>query len=232
MTNLNTDLSIEVVEPGGSYGNRVVLSDPSMTSGVVTCYFRDIKSHLIDEIKKYKAVVGCVAWLTDADILRELSRKSGVSIIVQKEDFLRPDTGNWSKKNLLRLYENIPCMDRSDLPAPLCDASICCDQSIGIRCVGEANLSKKMASPRAHHKFIVFGEVVSFVDKDKGYFASDFLPAAVWTGSFNFTNNGSNSLENAVVIRDKVIAKAYLKEFGQVAAMSEPLNWDSEWAQP
>lgn len=232
MTNMNTDLSIDVNDAWGPYKDRFHLTDPSISSGSVTCYFRNIKSHLIDEIKKYSAVVGCVAWLTDVDILQELSKKKGVSIIVQKEDFLRPDSGDWSKQKLLKLYEKIPCMDKLCLPPPICDASICGDPSIGIKCVGEANINKKMASPRAHHKFIVLGHIVSFEDKEKDYYTEDFFPEAVWTGSFNFTNNGSNSLENAVVIKDKAIAKAYLNEFSQVAAMSEPLDWRSEWASP
>jgi hypothetical protein len=55
---------------------------------------------------------------------------------------------------------------------------------------------------------------------------------AVWTGSFNPTQNATRSLENAVFIRDAEIAAAYGREFEQVVLMSEPLDWESPWVCP
>ena len=57
---------------------------------------------LIGLMRQYEAAVGCVAWLTHFDILDAMARLKTVSIVVQKEDFLRPDMGqpsNW--KDLL-----------------------------------------------------------------------------------------------------------------------------------
>ena len=49
-----------------------------------------------------------------------------------------------------------------------------------------------------------------------------FVPKVVWTGSFNFTINAGRSL----------VAAAYAHEWSQVAALSEPLDWASEWMAP
>lgn len=54
--------------------------------------FRNLKEELIACIKNADFVFGCVAWLTDFDVLAALAEKQGVNIAVQKEDFLRPDT--------------------------------------------------------------------------------------------------------------------------------------------
>lgn len=66
---------------------------------------------------------------------------------------------------------------------------------------------------------------------DDGY-GQVFVPEAVWTGSFNFSVNAGRSLENAVFIEDTAIAQAYANEFSQVAALSEPLNWEDPWCSP
>ena len=64
------------------------------TSGDIEAIFRDVKERLIQEITNADIIVGCVAWLTCSEILDALATvKNGVSIIVQKEDMLRPDLG-------------------------------------------------------------------------------------------------------------------------------------------
>jgi phosphatidylserine/phosphatidylglycerophosphate/cardiolipin synthase-like enzyme len=83
------------------------------------------------------------------------------------------------------------------------------------------------AFPRMHHKFIVF---CRNEESTSGY--SNYEPYAVWTGSFNFTKNAGFSFENAVFLRDERLAMAYFREYAEIAAISEPLNWDSEWIQP
>lgn len=74
-------------------------------------------------------------------------------------------------------------------------------------------------------------DFVHWRDNEQIYHA-DYKPYAVWTGSFNFSDNGTKSFENAVVIEDVAIAEAYLEEWGQIAALSEPLDWSSEWMAP
>ena len=61
-----------------------------------------------------------------------------------------------------------------------------------------------------HHKFAVR------IMKDK--------PVSVWTGSFNPTTNGNQSLENALVIHNEQIASAYYQEFLAVKKISKPLK--------
>jgi hypothetical protein len=69
------------------------LADPSTRSadGSVEVVFRHIERRLITELSSATIVVGCVAWLTSRPILEALAQTQGVSIVVQKEDFLRPD---------------------------------------------------------------------------------------------------------------------------------------------
>jgi hypothetical protein len=44
-------------------------------------------------------VIGCIAWLTNTKIIQALRKvDQGVQIIVQKEDFLRPDSVTFNKK--------------------------------------------------------------------------------------------------------------------------------------
>jgi len=60
-------------------------------SSIIAAHFQDLEGALIRYIAEADAVVGCVAWLTNLNVLRALASKFGVSIIVQKEEFLRPD---------------------------------------------------------------------------------------------------------------------------------------------
>ena len=54
----------------------------------------------------------------------------------------------------------------------------------------------------------------------------------VWTGSYNLSENAGQSWENALIIRDPVIAGAYLNEWSQLFTFSEPLDWRSEYIAP
>ena len=217
---------------GGGYGSDRRLQDWSRSSGTTEVVFRGLEEKVCEFIAAHDYIVGCVAWLTSEPILRALAKKKGASIIVQKEDFLRPDVGarnGWPAK-LRRLYDDVPVVYRGFFPY-LEDASVCGDPCCGIRCVGNHNVNKDPAFPRAHHKFIVGLSCPHDVDEPPWY-GCRLTPHAVWTGSFNFTANGTRSLENAVILRDPVIAEAFLGEFCQVAAISEPLDWETPWARP
>lgn len=203
-------------------------------SGEVQVFFRDIESELISHIEKAELVVGCVAWLTNPQILTALSKvKEGVAIVVQKEDFLRPDINNnnsW-KKDLRKMYNRLP-----EVPCRLWwEESLISSLSFAhdpfiqpVRCVGNHNRDKVPAFPRMHNKFLVFCKCTV----DEEYPKLDVRPYQVWTGSFNFTKTAGKSLENAVVISDTNIVNAYFQEWEQIEAMSEPLNWDTDWIAP
>lgn len=217
--------------------SEVQLSDYQTASndGKTDVYFRNIETHLLRHIAAADVVLGCVAWLTSEPLLKALAKKQ-VSLIVQKEDFLRPDAdvvGHW-KSRLRDLYSAIPATlcryDEGFQSTSLYGMSCATDPTIdAIRCVGNLNSSKSPAFPRAHHKFVVFCKQV---DVPESEFGGGFAPYEVWTGSFNFTKNATASLENAVAMRDLNVVGAYFREYSQIAAISEPLNWTKEWVAP
>jgi phosphatidylserine/phosphatidylglycerophosphate/cardiolipin synthase-like enzyme len=215
-------------------GDPIALDDfaTASESARVTCHFRNVRDALVGYINRYDYMIGCVAWLTDPVILRALATRCGVSIIVQKEDFLRPDCDE--RLDTRRLYDSIRSgFDRYQIPGILESMSFACDPTLdAIRCVGNHNSNKSPAHPRAHHKFLVFGRMSTREKDDEESYHVRFVPEAVWTGSFNFSVNAGRSLENAVLIEDAVIAQAYANEFSQVAALSEPLNWQDPWSSP
>ena len=70
---------------------------------LIEAYFDDLEGNLIEKILQHKEgiIFGCVAWLTSEKILAALAQCNNVQIIVQKEDFLRPDMDskfNWNNK--------------------------------------------------------------------------------------------------------------------------------------
>lgn len=205
----------------------------------VEAVFRNQEWRLIHLIEEYSAgaIFGCVAWLTSTPILKALATCTNVQIIVQKEDFLRPDinarnTTSW-KSELRRLYNSISCgFTRYEFQKPICLLSTCSDPQVeGIRCVGNYNSTKNPAFPRMHHKFLVFCRVDDSIKSGVNYF-----PEVVWTGSFNLTRNATMSFENNIILTDKSgknpMIEAYLREHHQLFGLSEQLDWTSEWVQP
>ena len=201
------------------------------SDGKTLVLFKRLEEHLIRFIQEADIILGCVAWVTSEPILKALSKRKGVSIIVQKEDFLRPDLvsqNNWSRK-LRQLYDGLPRSLRwQDFPGLLGMLKIEINSIIDpIRCVGNYNVDKLPACPRSHHKFVLFCKALEKCTckqcrETKNYIlqTTHFLgctcdycsnyeenwlhvqPYSVWTGSFNFTRNAVMSFENAVVLYD------------------------------
>ncbi len=96
------------------------------------------------------------------------------------------------------------------------------DAQFPVQCVGYGDAADY--KPLAHSKFFLFCRH----DEEKRC----LVPYEVWTGSYNPTRNARNSIEDAVVIRDPDVARAYYLQYSQVAALSEPLEWDSERPSP
>ena len=219
MKNLNECLIPS--EDGG-----VPLGDWDLGLGDVYTHFRNLKPKLLAHIIEADYVFGCVAWLTDPDILHELSKKRGVCILIQKEDFLRPDGAikDFHRK-IYDAYHSLPSVSRLDFRIGLAnDLSRCGDPTMEpVRVVGFKN--KGPYGPRMHHKFALFAQHNPNSDR------WDF-PHTVWTGSFNWTKSASNSLENAVVFRETKAVKGYYLEFQQVLGLSEPPDWTSEYVAP
>lgn len=218
--------------------NTAVRIGPSMpvraTGVTIRAYFRDLEDHLIEHIRGADAVVGCVAWLTSRRILDSLaSVKHGVSIIVQKEEFLRPDLGadeggDW-KEQLRQQYDALQSLDCWPDSLDIVTKALIDGSKIEpVRCAG-IHRKGLSAQPRMHHKFIVFCKRPLRTSGLHAVCRKWPEPYAVWTGSFNFTRNGGNSLENAVYIHDSKLSDAFYREWEQIAWISEPLDWHSHW---
>ena len=204
----------------------------------LSVYFRNLESHLIGYIELADIIVGCVAWLTSDRILRSLQSKIAVSIIVQKEDFLRPDddSGNDFRKRLRNSYNSLPPLYRSNkatAEAVVLQTDTQLSEAIPIdpiRCVGFARAGHRKPSPLMHHKFLVFCKYENISEEEYQY--GKIKPYAVWSGSYNLTQNSNYSFENAFYLEAPSISSAYFSEWGQVASLSEPLDWDAEWVNP
>ncbi|SEH15089.1 PLD-like domain-containing protein [Sphingopyxis sp. YR583] len=192
--------------------------------------FRDHRARLIAEIGRSPVVLGCVAWLTDADVLRALASCYHVSIVVQKEDFLRPDLGGARYSSLHALYSALPSrLLRYHLPGGVSSLNHAGDPSIEpVRCVGNHNREKRPAWPRMHNKFLIFCDL----EPGTEHRDTDVVPRRVWTGSYNISNNATHSWENAILIESEEVASAFAKEFGQILTFSECLDWSSDWVEP
>ena len=207
----------------------VPIENPTCTSGPITVYFRDAMEQLAKRIKEADYVFGCVAWLTNERILNALSEAKGVAVVVAKEDWLRPDIDQY--QSVKNLYNTLKPMEWSLRSLPFLDTSlrsVSMCSSIGyndtVRCFGNFNSEKKLAWPRLHHKFLVFGNYNTETES--------INPYGVWTGSLNLTHNSEQSLENGMFILDSKLANAFSKEFTQIYAMSEGLDWNHIYTAP
>ena len=202
----------------------------------VRVIFDDHKQALLQYIDKYNHIVGCIAWLTDYDILEALSKKEFVSIIVQKEDFLKPDI-NSSRKRLHQLYDSLPSSERFRVTG-LWPLSYGADPTLeAVRCVGNYKSDKRTGVPRMHHKFLVFTDHLAVDDENLKNtehipFWTPKINDCVWTGSYNISRNAEKSWENVVVLESLEIVHAYVKEWAQIVSLSEPLDWETPWSSP
>jgi hypothetical protein len=214
--------------------------DYSLTNRV---YFKHLREHLIHHILGADLIVGCVAWLADPAIIAALSERKTM-IVVQKEDFLRPDLvdsteNGWSLRSRYAALDSGP--DRSAYDNLVGALSSMSDQSLAaLRCCGmRRDPSQRVPTPTMHHKFVIFCTVTTSATtlqdddgSEKRYAHEVVEPYAVWTGSFNFTASSAASFENAVYLIDQEIVNAYYHEWAQIVALSEPLDWQAEWIAP
>jgi hypothetical protein len=221
----------------------------------VEVHFADLEETLCRLIRGADRVIGCVSWLTSIPVLDALAGCEAVSVIVQKEEFLRPDLlpGDGWRKKLRALYGALPggfdpfSFDlRFTETAPA--ASI--DLGVGLEPVRCCGIVDKGAAnvPRMHHKFFVFFKrLVEPHPMEKETGRAICIPVAVWTGSFNPSANGTRSLDNAVTLiptwtRDMqggllsergfgdrmmgCVCNQYIEEWARVLGVSDPLQWE------
>ena len=220
------------VDEGGQY---VYDTHPSISDSFATVHFSNIEDRLIEFMDSAESLVGCVAWLTSERVLQAMCERKSVHLIVQKEDWLRPDTrGSWGGRRR-DLYEALPSLDayRFEWPEPVGSLSYLGSPGPvdAVRCLGNHNSTRIPATPHMHHKFLVAGSWESEkIDKTRR--STKFHPERVWTGSYNMTHSATRSLENVVVLDSSVLADEYCREFLMLMAASEPLDWESAWAWP
>jgi phosphatidylserine/phosphatidylglycerophosphate/cardiolipin synthase-like enzyme len=225
-----------------------MLRNHSVTSraATVTTYFDGIEEVFVELSKAHEVVVGAVAWLTNTAILSALEGTRHVAIVVQKEDFLRRDVGFSSYRNQRRdvrsLYDALTPFESWDFtesypgqqethPDYNSTAQTWLFDNRGtyrhggdaVRCLGFSGERKSPATPRMHHKFLIFGHACEGLI---------MRPSCVVTGSFNLSQNAVRSRENVVRIADGAICQSYLSEWAQLWCMSEPLDWSSPEPSP
>lgn len=185
-------------------------------------------------------------------VLEALKGKTYVAILVNKEDWLRPDTNedvndrpgfHARLRNLYgELAKAVKPIDALALKGLLYDRADSPSATVGpVECFGEASnaapaateeggsLGKPRTSPTLHHKFLVFGNILQGYTEEGKEEDTSFRPAAVWTGSFNLSFNASNNLENALWIPSAELAREYTKEFSWIAVCREPLDWQAQY---
>lgn len=220
--------NIKIKHDGGRYSASQ--ENNNLKSDNISVYFKDIKKELVTHIRRADAVIGCTAWLTDYDVLDELAKKDAVQILVQKEDFLRPDSNsdNDFKSTLRRKYNALPILEEGQHSFEnilVSKAEVFSYIDIEpVRCVGNHNADKLPASPRMHNKFLLFCKYNGDPKR--------ITPYAVWTGSYNITMNATKSFENAIYTEQNDVVQAYYKEYGQIVMLSEPLDWELDWCSP
>ena len=210
--------NLNLLEPASceGYGLLRESSISDLTQARIRPVFRNIESELIEQINKHDIIVGCVAWLTSIPILEALQSKK-VQFIVQQEDWLRPDSDEWSLAKQRSLYSSLKGIDNYTALASwgaLFDIQ-------PIRLSGKPK-NKQRSNARMHHKFVIFGK------EPEDWSCTSF--DLVWTGSYNFTANATKSLENGLFIQSKDVVEAYFQEWRQVLLSSFRIE-DRWWGE-
>lgn len=248
--------SYRLVKGQNRFGKSTPNNHNSSANAHVSVYFRGIEKEIIKRIKRYPVVCGCVAWLSDFDVIDALSKNNKrVSIVVQKEDFLRPDgEDSGFKERLKNAYEKVPhlfhrhklpesCVSvqaalsgygDGDLLDPRRDMSSHIWPSLRekpnyvhpFRCAGRY-IPLEKSFPRMHNKFLVFCDVGT-----DGVYNDHYIPREVWTGSYNMSATARLGFENGVAIKSEKLALAYAQEYSEILMLSEPLNWVNDWVDP
>lgn len=205
----------------------------------VAVYLDDLEASLLAWLSKQEAVVGCVAWLTNEKVLNALNSLKICQVVMQKEDWMRPDyDGRHPARHSRKHYDGEAGFCRLEL-AETIGLSTCGDPSVDrFRCFGQSTSAQTSgpmqtaappARPVMHHKFLVGCAMQSYLDD--GYPSLKLIPRSVWMGSFNMTKGARRNMDSAVVMGAGPAA-LYYREWLDVFSHSERLDFDYEYCVP
>jgi hypothetical protein len=202
-------------------GKIVVNHDqPSTTSknvelvSIYTDHMHENLIHILNTYAKNRIVIGCIAWLSNIEIINALSQASKVSLLVNDEDYSK-----WGFKTVKKeKYEKLPPFNTpfSSVWGNKIETSL---NSLGnkiyepVRCYGQEgkNGGGGGISSIMHAKFLVICD-------------DNCMPKWLWSGSMNFTSNSTNNLEIATFIQDPEIALHAFFYFGNTFVLSKTLR--------
>lgn len=130
----------------------------------INVYFKNLENHLIEHIKEADIVVGCVAWLTNKEILTALNTRIGVALVINKKDIYEDLRDSYDelppiRTDVLQTETLIDCLQNEYIEPIRC---------VGIRPKTTNKCSKRTNKiiPLMHNKFLVFCKASK---KDMGY---------------------------------------------------------------
>jgi len=221
---------------------------PALVASPKTEFFKkDINRAVAQMLEKSSYVVGCVAWVTEYQILRAMSKQVGVCLIVQRETYLvRKDKRDDWRIRLKATYAKLPHFPFHSLTTkdPMQMAvfkQIAKEQkekAMAVRYMGKQQTRRVQnrqhaKTPAVEDQMAVEKQGVEPEDasmmhnKFLVFFNASGQPFAAWMGSSNLTKNAENSLENAVIFHDVETAKYYFNLFLELLPHSYALAMPS-----
>lgn len=208
-------------EPGG----KVVVENPWKSAikvenvKQVSAFVGDLETHLIRMIETYgnnSILVGCVAWLSNPRIIEAMKTHCReVLLLVNDENY-----ATWGNGKNAELYQRLPHITHSlrelfgHLNTPL--GQFDTKNYDPVRCI------RNTGDALMHSKYIIFFKPMAF-ETEYGFIYRD-IPAAVWTGSMNYTIKASRNQENAVFIESELIARFFFHDFACSFLTSAPIR--------
>ena len=210
-------------------------SSTSVNVPLLQVHTSDICGKLVDIIRNKGAgctVVGCVAWFSNELVLKALIDTADRTLFVVNDE--NYGLARWKKT--LSLYDALPRFQEPLHSAydhyPTCPL-ISLDRDAkgrkykrchyeAVRAMGNPTMTQQGGgggfSHLMHNKFLVFFKKTGGPDGTKD------VPCAVFTGSFNVTQNATGNLESVVYIEDDVAAKKLFDYFAIIFMHSNPLQ--------
>jgi len=200
--------------------------------------------NLIGTIHTYglnSTVVGCIAWLSNKEVLAALRKCRRVLLIVNHERY-----EVWGGGGMLKEYSSLPKFDEplsvafghlnTVLSALEVDRKSGASKYASVRAFGNASTGPGTGMGRGsggleHCKYLVFFESQCYTPQptnDSGnqtpVYKYKEVPCAVWTGSMNMTKASETHHENAVFIKSRATAAAYFHDFAATFMSSVPVS--------